>query len=140
MEKSLPNYKVSESGISFLFASACRLKIPRLVVLIKELGPVNPDSAAKFKDPSGEIRGVIHQNAFESDTVGPLLVPGSILELVDLSVIKPTKQTRHLNVTLQNINSVYLANGERHFCHHNKRPEENKESVLANLESFSDVF
>lgn len=71
------------------------------------------DTDALLKDPSGEIRGVIHQSVLEKDEFKDTLVPGSVMELANICIFKPTKARACLNITLSNVVSLVTIDGQR---------------------------
>ncbi|KAL5037995.1 mRNA-decapping enzyme subunit 2 [Batrachochytrium dendrobatidis] len=113
MRQVFPEYDSKLHGIAAALSgkhASEDSKINQLVVLIREVDKSDLDAGALFKDPSGEIRGTIHRDVFE--TFPDALVPGAVLELNSVSIFKPTRRSRYLNVTIANIGSVFTLMGD----------------------------
>ncbi|KAJ3300413.1 hypothetical protein HK104_000927 [Borealophlyctis nickersoniae] len=85
-------------------------KVPRLVVLLKEIKQTDVDAGATFKDPTGEIHGTIHKKVL--DEYGEHLCPGAVLELIKMSVFRPTQRAQYLNITPANVKNLFTVSGD----------------------------
>ncbi|KAL1923706.1 uncharacterized protein VTP21DRAFT_8686 [Calcarisporiella thermophila] len=79
-------------------------KIPRIILLIRELRMNDTDAAVGLIDPTGEIQGTIHKKVF--DVYGNNVCNGTALELIQVSIITPSPRSKYLNITLSNINRL----------------------------------
>ncbi|KAI8810551.1 hypothetical protein BJ742DRAFT_182276 [Cladochytrium replicatum] len=97
--------------VADVFSNPCDSKISRMIVMIVEIkhSDVLSDAGAVFNDPTGEMPGTIHSSVFER--FAEALNPGSVLELQQISVFKPSARSRYLNVTIGNVRSVFPAGG-----------------------------
>eukprot|EP00047_Mylnosiga_fluctuans_P019054 m.78105 g.78105 ORF g.78105 m.78105 type:complete len:629 (-) comp7949_c0_seq2:244-2130(-) len=86
-------------------------KIPHLVVMIKQIKTTDTDASAIFVDPSGEIRGTIHQRAVDLFTADEMAV-GAVLVLRQVSVFAPSPRSLHLNVTPDNVVQLFTPQGQ----------------------------
>ncbi|KAH6584636.1 hypothetical protein BASA60_000896 [Batrachochytrium salamandrivorans] len=112
MRRVFTQYDAQTDGISAVLLTKnanVDSKIQLLVVLIHEIDKQDADAGALFKDPTGEIRGTIHRDVFEA--FPDVLTPGAVLELNSVSIFKPTRRSKYLNVTVANIGSVFTFNG-----------------------------
>ena len=86
--------------------------ITGLIALIKYIQITERGASVILKDTSGEINGAIHQAVVGNSTLITHLCQGSVLELQNISVFRPSQSVCCLNVTLKSIKSIFI-NGNR---------------------------
>ncbi|KAJ3087844.1 hypothetical protein HK102_010167 [Quaeritorhiza haematococci] len=108
MLQTLPDYNET-TRIASIALAKLEEKVERLVVLVKDLKQSDVDASLTLKDPTGEIRAIMHQKVF--DDFPDSIVMGAVLELKEVSMFRPTPRSLYLNVTSSNIMSIFPANG-----------------------------
>ncbi len=103
---------MNETGIKSIYASPCLQKWKRLLVLLKEIKSPEIDCLATFQDPTGTIQGILHKSLLESE-LAEHLSPGSVLLLENISIFKPTKVSRYLNLHLNHVICLYTEQGKK---------------------------
>ncbi|KAG0306093.1 hypothetical protein BGZ98_003000 [Dissophora globulifera] len=83
-----------------------RGKIPKLVVMVKEVVFSEIDAAVTLMDPSGEMRGTIHKTVLEKYKNNEIRI-GTVLALENVSVFSPTAMSHYLIITIRNIDRIF---------------------------------
>lgn len=87
------------------------VKVPRMLLLIKELKLNEFDVGLILKDASCEVNGILQKTL--ADEYSKTLVAGSCLELVNVSLFRPNAFKFYIVVTRDSIQSMIDIHGER---------------------------
>eukprot|EP00096_Caligus_rogercresseyi_P006400 TRINITY_DN2280_c0_g1_i5.p1 TRINITY_DN2280_c0_g1~~TRINITY_DN2280_c0_g1_i5.p1 ORF type:complete len:309 (-),score=79.19 TRINITY_DN2280_c0_g1_i5:59-985(-) len=86
-------------------------KTPILFVVLRSIDPSSPDPSCVLSDPSGSINGMIHRDVMEQ--YRSHLSSGSVLALRNVAILM-TLRNHYVNVTLNNLLSLYSASVNPH--------------------------
>ncbi|KAF6213427.1 hypothetical protein GE061_011146 [Apolygus lucorum] len=87
-------------------------KVPFLAVLVQSVDESLPDVAVGFKDPTGEMHGVIHRDVWEQ--FGPDIAVGTVLVLRSVGIMSAGISSRQhvVNITGRNLTAIYSPKDE----------------------------
>ncbi|KAF9131886.1 hypothetical protein BGW39_001190 [Mortierella sp. 14UC] len=84
-----------------------RGKIPWLVAIIKDFTPSEIDADVTLMDPSGEMKGTVHNSVLEQYKNNEIRI-GTVLVLNNVSLFSPTPMSHYIIITLRNIAGLYV--------------------------------
>ncbi|KAL3894882.1 MAG: hypothetical protein SGCHY_005015 [Lobulomycetales sp.] len=93
-----------------------RHSLRQMLLLVKDLKqPNETDCGLVLADLSGEIDAFMQKSLVDEY---PCLTPGCVLDLVNVSLFRPTEKTAYINVHRRSLNSIFPASGtaERLLC------------------------
>ncbi|KAF9909135.1 hypothetical protein EC991_009045 [Linnemannia zychae] len=82
-------------------------KIPWLVAIVKDFTPSEIDAAVTLMDPSGEMKGTVHNSVLEHYKNNEIRI-GTVLVLNNVSLFSPTPMSHYIIITLRNIAGLYV--------------------------------
>uniref|UniRef100_A0A0A9WLW7 Homologous recombination OB-fold protein OB-fold domain-containing protein n=1 Tax=Lygus hesperus TaxID=30085 RepID=A0A0A9WLW7_LYGHE len=87
-------------------------KVPFLAVLVQSVDASLPDAAIGFKDPTGEMHGVIHRDVW--DQFGSDIAVGTVLVLRNVGIMSAGMSSRQhvVNITGRNLTAIYSPKDE----------------------------
>ena len=89
-------------------------KVPKLVVLVKQITQSDVDTTMVVGDPTGTMEGTLHPRVLSD--FQSTLYEGSVVILKNVSVFNPTPLTHYLNITCDNIAAVFPARDAHPVC------------------------
>mmetsp|Transcript_9573 Transcript_9573/g.23559 ORF Transcript_9573/g.23559 Transcript_9573/m.23559 type:complete len:427 (+) Transcript_9573:3-1283(+) len=95
-----------EFNISYVLQKGFQRRIPYLIALIKQFVTCSQSAFVTFKDPYGEIQGTIHEKVLAEY---PKIGTGCVIIVKKISVFNPSRLSKYLNVTLENMVHVFPA-------------------------------
>ncbi|KAL1123644.1 hypothetical protein AAG570_002720 [Ranatra chinensis] len=102
---------ISVKGVRSKARHSRSLKVPAMALLLQSVDPSTPDPCLTLRDTTGEMYGTLHRDVWEQ--YGDRLEPGAVLVLRSVGVISAgiTSKRHYLNITANNIATIYCANG-----------------------------
>lgn len=80
-------------------------KVPLLFTVLETVDLSSIDASVRLRDKTGSIQGTIHRNLVKE--YGEHLQPSTVLVLRQVGVLSPTPRTHYLNITANNLVSLY---------------------------------
>ncbi|XP_058627561.1 homologous recombination OB-fold protein isoform X2 [Onychostoma macrolepis] len=104
-------------------------KVPNMAVVLKSITHTHADAKAIFRDPTGEMQGMVHRRLVE-ERLGELKT-GAVLLLKQVGVFSPSHRNHYLNVTPNNLLRIYPPDG----VFHNSQPSHSPLELTLHSES-----
>lgn len=94
-----------KTNVAYVLAGGYRQKVPQLLVHIKSFLQCDSDAYVTVQDPSGVMKGTLHQHVL--DEYGVSIGAGAVIILSKVSVFSPSKKDHFLNITPGNVLHVF---------------------------------